>query len=173
MHRLELENACFGPKGHSKFLSRWNDQIWVLGQSLWRASLVAQSVKNLPAMQKVQVQSLSREDPGEDVNPLQYSCLGNPMDGGSWWSTVHRVAKSQTQLSNFTHSLGCLSNKQPPNVYLIHCYHKWNGCKEWDAAPDFKSVNLLQDDKHKSFGSMLHDRKELFVVFSFPRVSLK
>ena len=31
---------------------------------------------------------------------LQYSCLENPMDRGAWWATVHRVAKSQTQLSN-------------------------------------------------------------------------
>ena len=29
-------------------------------------------------------------------NPLQYSCLENPMDGGAWWSTVHGVAKSRT-----------------------------------------------------------------------------
>ena len=34
--------------------------------------------------------------------PLQYSCLENLMDGGAWWAAVHRVAKSQTQLSNFT-----------------------------------------------------------------------
>ena len=35
--------------------------------------------------------------PGEgNGNPLQYSCLGNPMDRGSWWATVHEVAKSQT-----------------------------------------------------------------------------
>ena len=33
---------------------------------------------------------------------LQYSCLGNPMDGGAWWATVHGVAKSWTRLSNFT-----------------------------------------------------------------------
>ena len=31
-------------------------------------------------------------------NPLQYSCLENPMDGGAWWATVHGVTKSQTQL---------------------------------------------------------------------------
>ena len=31
-------------------------------------------------------------------NPLQYSCLENPMDRGAWWATVHRVAKSWTQL---------------------------------------------------------------------------
>ena len=33
---------------------------------------------------------------------LQYSCLENPMDGGAWWATVHGVAKSWTQLSDFT-----------------------------------------------------------------------
>ena len=35
-------------------------------------------------------------------NPLQYSCLENPMDGGAWQAAVHGVAKSQTQLSDFT-----------------------------------------------------------------------
>ena len=34
--------------------------------------------------------------------PLQYSCLENPTDGGAWWAAVHGVAKSQTQLSDFT-----------------------------------------------------------------------
>ena len=44
--------------------------------------------------------------PGEgNGNPLQYSCLENPMDGGAWWATVHRVAKSWTQLSDFTYLL--------------------------------------------------------------------
>ena len=40
--------------------------------------------------------------PGEgNGNPLQYSCLENPMDGGAWWATVHGVAKSRTWLSDF------------------------------------------------------------------------
>ena len=35
--------------------------------------------------------------PGEEHgNPLQYSCLDNPMDRGAWWATVHRVTKNQT-----------------------------------------------------------------------------
>ena len=34
--------------------------------------------------------------------PLQYSCLENPMDGGARWAAVHGVAKSRTQLSDFT-----------------------------------------------------------------------
>ena len=37
-----------------------------------------------------------------DGTPLQYSCLKNPVDGGSWWAAVHGVAKSRTRLSNFT-----------------------------------------------------------------------
>ena len=35
-------------------------------------------------------------------NPLQYSCLENPMDEGAWWAAVHGVAKSRTRLSDFT-----------------------------------------------------------------------
>ena len=41
--------------------------------------------------------------PGEgNGNPLQYSCLENSMGGGAWWAIVHGVAKSRTQLSDFT-----------------------------------------------------------------------
>ena len=36
----------------------------------------------------------------ENGNPLQYSCLGNPMDIGAWWVTDREITKSQTQLSN-------------------------------------------------------------------------
>ena len=35
---------------------------------------------------------------GEHGNPLQYSCMENPMDRGTWRATIHRVAKGQTQL---------------------------------------------------------------------------
>ena len=50
---------------------------------------------------------VSGRSPGEgDDNPLQYSCLENPTDGGAWWATVHGVAKSETQLSDFTFTRG-------------------------------------------------------------------
>ena len=39
---------------------------------------------------------LERSPGGGNGNPLRYSCLEDPMDGGAWWATVHRVAKSQT-----------------------------------------------------------------------------
>ena len=65
-----------------------------------RASLVAQTVKNLPAMWETWVRSLGQEDPptpgGRHGNLLQDSCLENPMDRGAWWATVHGVAKGQS-----------------------------------------------------------------------------
>ena len=58
-------------------------------------------VNNLPA-NAADLGSIpeSGRSPGEgDGSPLQYSCLGNPMDRGAWQATVHEVAKNQTQLS--------------------------------------------------------------------------
>ena len=46
---------------------------------------------------------------GWNGNPLQYSCLENPMDRGAWWATIYGFAKSQTRLSDFC-------------VYLISLY---------------------------------------------------
>ena len=42
------------------------------------------------------IPGLGRSPAEGNDNPLQYSCLENPMDRGAWWATVHRVAKSQT-----------------------------------------------------------------------------
>ena len=42
------------------------------------------------------IPGLERSPGEENGNPLQYSCLENPMDRGAWWATVHGVAKSQT-----------------------------------------------------------------------------
>ena len=47
------------------------------------------------------IPGLGRSPGKGNSNPLQYSCLENSIDGGAWWAIVHRVAKSQTQLSDF------------------------------------------------------------------------
>ena len=45
----------------------------------------------------------SRVENGEgNGNPLQHSCLENPMDGEAWWAAVHGVAKSRARLRDFT-----------------------------------------------------------------------
>ena len=61
-------------------------------------------VKNLPAnaggaRDAGSIPGSRRAPGGGNGNPLQYSCLGNPMDRGAWWAAVHGVAKSQTRLS--------------------------------------------------------------------------
>ena len=59
----------------------------------------------------------SEKSPGEENgNPLQYSCLKNSMDRGAWWVTVHRVAKSQTQLIDFSFTFH--------GKYIINILHK-------------------------------------------------
>ena len=72
------------------------------------ASHMALVVKNPPAnagdvRDLGSVPGLGRSPEGGHDNPLQYSCLENPMGRGAWQATVHRVAKSQTRLS---HSCG-------------------------------------------------------------------
>ena len=55
---------------------------------------IAQMVKNLPAMQDNRFNPwMGKIHYKGNGNPLQYSCLGNPMDGGAWWATGHGVAK--------------------------------------------------------------------------------
>ena len=68
----------------------WNSQVIIL-------------VKNLPANAGDRrdaglIPGLGIFPGGEHGNPLQYSCMENPMDRGTWQATVHRVTKSQTLL---------------------------------------------------------------------------
>ena len=65
------------------------------------ASQVMLVVKNRPAnagdiRDAVSIPGSGRSPGGGHGNPLQYSCLENPVDRGAWWVTVHGVAKSQT-----------------------------------------------------------------------------
>ena len=81
-----------------------------MGPAHHLASQVALVVENLPASAGDRrnmglIPGLGRSPGGGHGNPLvamlpilQYSCLENPMDTGAWQATVHRVAKSQTQL---------------------------------------------------------------------------
>ena len=77
--------------------------------------------------------------------PLQYSCLENPMDRGTWWAAVHGVAKSWTRLSDFTftfyfHALekemathsSVLAWRIPGRGNLLGC-RLW-GCTELDTT---------------------------------------
>ena len=63
---------------------------------------MAQTIKNLPAMQETWVRSLGWEDPLEEGMTTHSRILAwrIPMDRGAWWATVHGVAKNWTHLSD-------------------------------------------------------------------------
>ena len=95
----------------------WPDLLTFLQITRNQDSLMAQTVKSLPAMWETWGRSLGsgRSPGGGSGNALQYACLENPMDGGAWQATVHGVSKSQTRLSDFTSSF-------PQIARLLHCY---------------------------------------------------
>ena len=77
--------------------------------------------------------------PGEgNGNPLQYSCLENPMDRGAWWATVHMVTKSWTQLSDFTftftYELVYYSDYLSVSSVQFSCSVMSNSVTPWTAA---------------------------------------
>ena len=78
--------------------------IWLRYSKCW-ASQVALAAKNLSAKAgdiRDSIPGLGRSPGGRHGNPLQYSCLQNPMDRGAWWATVHGVTKSQTGLKQLS-----------------------------------------------------------------------
>ena len=61
-----------------------------------------------------------KKTPGEgNGNPLQYSSLKNPMDGGTWWATVHGVAKNWTQLSEFHSFISLIYHSTFPVIGIV------------------------------------------------------
>ena len=92
---------------------------------------MAQWVKSWPAVQETQadvslIPGLGRSSEGGHGNPLQYSCLENPMNRGAWWATVHRVAKESdnTEVTEPAYSrflLQGIFSTQGSNPGLLHC----------------------------------------------------
>ena len=84
---------------------------------------------------------LSRLVIGEsNGNPLQYSCLENPMDGGVWWAAVHGVTRSWTRLSDFTlffhfHALEKeMATHSSVLAWRIQGWGSLVGCHLWDRT---------------------------------------
>ena len=71
------------------------------------ASQVVLVIKNPPAnvgeiKDAGSISGLGRSPGGGNGNPLQYSCLENPMDRGTWWATVHRVGCKESDMTEAT-----------------------------------------------------------------------
>ena len=114
---------------------------------LFMVSFALQKLINLISGSDSKASACNAGDPGSipgsgrslgegNGNPLQYSCLENPMDRGAWWATVHGVAKSRTRLSDFS----LLYNwKFVPLNHLSHLPHSilffcFCPCGLWDLS---------------------------------------
>ena len=89
----------------------------------------ASAVKNLPANvgKAGSIPGLGKSPGVGNGNAFQYCYLGNPMDRGSWWATVHGVAKNRTQLSDFHfvsffHELE--TSVYSKDQHVLHCWVK-------------------------------------------------
>ena len=92
-------------------------------------------VKNLPANAgDVGLIAGLRWSSGEgNGNPLLYFCLGNPMNRGAWWATVHTVAKSWTQLSNQTATISAkCPGERESRVTPAFWSEELKVCINWD-----------------------------------------
>ena len=98
------------------------------------------------------VPGLGRYPGGGNDNPLQYSCLKNPMNRGTWWATVHGVIKSQTRLSDLgTHTcklllLSCsvMSNSvRPHGLQHARLPFSWSLLRLMSIEPVMPSNHLI------------------------------
>ena len=86
----------------------------------FRAFLIVQSVKHLPAVQETLVRFLGQEDPLEKEIATQSSILAWRIPWTAWWATVHGVAKTWTRLSDFTFTSFHHYNRNPKEeAYII------------------------------------------------------
>ena len=74
----------------------------------------------------VSVPGWGRPPGGGHGNPLQYSCLANPMDRGAWRATVHGVAKSWTRPHNLARTHMCATGFLPFSPCLGHIHDVWH-----------------------------------------------
>ena len=109
---------------------------------LWD-SRVALVVKTFPANVRdirysCSVPGLGRSPGGGHGNSLQYSCLKNPMDRGTWQTTVHRVAKSQTRWKQLNlHAHPVLYSRLSLVIYSIQAVHMCQWQSPTSSHPPF------------------------------------
>ena len=126
-------------------------------------------------------------------NPLQYSCLENPMDEGACQATVHGVSKSWTQLSDFTFTLlscigegngnplqySCLENPRNRGTWWAAVYgvsQSWTRLKRLSSSSSIWKINLQQRSKYvqwrkdtlfsKQCWEKLHAKESVWIAFS-------
>ena len=153
MDREAWHAAIHGVAKSPTRLSDWTELSWTEWPPL--ASHVVLLVKNLSAnagdIRDTGLNPrLRRSLGGGHGNTVQYSCLENPMDRGSWQATILKVTKNRTQLKRFTmHAYNNLS-------FIVYSYHFDNS--SWDSSPavfPLAVTYMLVDDSRVSL-SLFH-----------------
>ena len=101
--------------------SPWPQALCICLSLLWNARPPRLHLVDSFSVFRLQLKShllrkATREGNG---NPLRYSCLENPMDGGAWWPAVHGVAKSRTRLSDFTFHFHALEKEMATHSSVL------------------------------------------------------
>ena len=110
------------------------------------ASQVVQWVNHLPTVLEIQADTNSSPRPGISPggghsNPLQYSCLENPVNIDAWWATVHRARKSWTQLKLLSMHIHILTTES--RNHKNRSMHIWKlNCDSWRRKWQSTSVFL-------------------------------
>ena len=78
-------------------------------------------------------------------NPLQYSCLANPMDEGAWYAAVHGVARSRTRLSDLTFTIHFLALEKEMAAHSSVLAWRILGTGEPGGLPSLGSHRVRHD----------------------------
>ena len=109
----------------------------------------------------------SGRSPGEgNGNPLQYSCLENPMDAGAWWAIVHGVAKSRTRLSNFTFTFHFHALEKEMATHSSVLAWRIPGMGEPGGLPSLGSHRLMRLSSSSSSSSSIIYYSSLILGYS-------
>ena len=166
---------------------------------IWGLTPVVQSVKNPPASSGDIgdvgfILGWGRSPGGGHGNPLQYSCLENPMDRGAQWATVCRVAKSQTWLKQLKTQIEhvrleffslmtlywgtclpavlllpqtCLQRHLINAAFILKLSYPWsNGCSQNKDHNRCERVGLKRYSKRKKVFPVFNKTNSVFKIYS-------
>ena len=142
-------------------------ESWVFRVNEIKRNWLCWIERKLEKIHLVQTSFSSGEGNG---NPLQYSCLENPMDGGVWWAAVHGGAKSQTQLSNFTCTFHFHALEKGMATHSIVLAWRIPGTEEPGGLPSMGSQKVGHDwSDLAAAAAVLLDKITRHMMSDFPR----
>ena len=100
-------------------------------------------------------------------SPLQYSCLGNPMDGGAWWAADYGVAKSRTRFSDFTFTFHVHALEKEMAIHSSFLACRIPGTGEPVGLPSMGSHRVGHDlsDLAAAAAADMHDAGQVIETF--------